>query len=242
MKQKLLLYILTIFITLPVLAQGDDMGYGVSVGADRKIVKGLKVSAEAEVRSQNQFADFERWTFGLGIDYKALDWLKVDAGYAFINRYKNSVETAKGNIINGFWGPRHRWYGGFTGSVETKRWKFSLRERYQYTYSPMQYVPKYGDDGKRLTDEEAGGSDHVLRSRLQAVYNIRHSKFSPFASVEMINDLTSGFAIDQMRYTLGTDYKLNKASSLSIQWRFKDRADNDESNGHLFTLGYNYSF
>lgn len=230
------------FITLPALAQGDDMGYGVSVSADRKIVKGLKVSGEAELRSQNQVADFERWTVGLGVDYKMLSWLKVDAGYSFINRYHTSVMTSKGNALNGYWGPRHRWYGGVACAYETKRWKVSLRERYQYTYSPMQYVPKYGDDGKRLTDEEEGGSDHVLRSRLQAAYNIRHSKFSPFASIELINDLTAGFAVDQIRYTIGTDYKLNKVSSLSIQWRYKDRSDNDESNGHLFTVGYNYSF
>lgn len=243
MRRYLLSIIALLSVATTALAGGDDMGYGVSVGTEKKIVKGLKLSAEAEVRTQNTFADFERWALDLGLSYRLASWLKSDVGYSFINRYHTSEVTSKGNTIHGYWGPRHRYYGGLTGQFEVGRWRLSLRERYQYTYSPLQYVPKYRADGKRLTDEADGPDhDHVLRSRLSASYNIRHSKFEPSASIELLSDLSSALSTDQIRFTLGMDYKLSKKSTLGLQWRYKDRADQDESNGHLVTLGYSFSF
>lgn len=234
----------TFLLIVPSAMAGDnDSSYGLTVGAEKKIIKGLKVSAEAEIRTQNALSDLERWTFDLGISYRLATWLKSDVGYSFINRYHTSQLTSKGNTINGYWGPRHRYYGGLTGQMEVGRWKLSLRERYQHTYSPLQYVPKYRADGKRLTDEVEGGDhDHILRSRLAASYNIRRCKFEPFANIELLSDLTSGMAIDQIRYTLGSDYKLNKREVLTLQFRYKDRADQDESNGYLVTFGYSISF
>jgi len=243
MRRLLLSIVSLVLLATSAMAQSDDMGYGLSVGTEKKIVKGLKFSAEAEARSQNGLSDLERWSIDLSLSYKLTPWLKSDVGYAFINRYHTSEVTSKGNTINGFWGPRHRYYAGLTGSMDLGRWKLSLRERYQLTHSPLQYVPKYRADGKRLTDEvEGDDQDHTLRSRLAASYNIKHSKFEPFASIELLNNLTSGFAIDQVRYTVGTDYKLNKHSALTLQWRYKDRAGDDEGGGHLVTLGYNISF
>lgn len=236
------LFAFLLFVPLAI-AGGDDSGYGLTVGGEKKIVKGMKVSAEAEIRTQNGLPDLERWTFDLGLSYRLASWLKSDVGYSFINRYHTSKLTSKGNTINGYWGPRHRYYGGLTGQMEVGRWKLSLRERYQYTYSPLQYVPKYRADGKRLTDEVEGPNhDHILRSRLAASYNIRRSKFEPFANIELLSDLSAGLSTDQIRYTIGTDYKLNKREVLTLQWRYKDRADQDESNGHLVTFGYSISF
>lgn len=230
----------------------DDFGYGLSVSAEHKLAKGLKLQAEAEVRTQSQFSSLERWAFDLGLDYKLASWLKTDVGYVLMDRYHLSKVTSKGNVISGHWAPRHRWYAGLSFQHEIGRLKFSLRERYQLTHSPLQYVPKYSTDpsfgigrpfGQRLTDEvEAGDQDHILRSRLQLSYNIRHCRFTPVASVELLNDLANGFTVDQLRYSFGIDYSFNKRTSLNLVWRYKDRADNDEANGHLFTLGYNFQF
>lgn len=223
-------------------AQNNDRSVGLSATAEHKLAKGLKAQAEMEVRTQNGLGNLERWALDLGLDYKLSSYIKAHAGYALMDRYHLQEITSKGNIISGYWAPRHRWYAGVVLADEWGRWKISLRERYQLTHSPLQYVPKYQPDGKRMTDEvEAGDQDHILRSRLQATYNIRHSKLTPSLSIEMLNDLTTG-DIDQMRYAIGLDYSLSKRKSLSLQWRYKDRADSDEANGHLIILGYNFSF
>jgi len=240
MKRFLPLFFLLLLV--PTCYAGGP-GYGLSVDAEKKLAKGLKLEGGVEVRSQNGFSDLERWAFSLGLNYRLNSWLKSDVGYTFIDRYRTSQLTSKGNTISGYWSPRHRICAGLTGQYGLGRWKFTLRERYQYTYSPLQYVPKYRADGKRLTDEQEDSDyDHLLRSRLHASYNIRHSKFEPFAAVELLNDLTQSLALDQTRFTLGTDYKIDKRRVLSLQWQYKDRADKDESDGHLITLGYSFSF
>lgn len=220
----------------------QNAGYGLSAGAERKLAKGLKLEAEAEVRTQNGFGSLERWAVDVGLNYKLIFGLKADLGYCLMDRYHRGDVTSKGNLLSGYWAPRHRWYVGLTEQQEWGRWKVSLRERYQLTHSPLQYVPKYTPAGVRMTDDvKAGNREHVLRSRLQASYNIRHCKFDPSASIEIINDLQQG-GIDQMRYTFGVDYSQDKRTTWSLQLRYKDRDDADESDGWLFTLGYNYSF
>ena len=235
-------------------AQDSDLGAGLSVKAEHKLAKGLRIEAEAEVRTQDGLQSLERWGLDVGLTYKPdLSILKFDMGYSLMDRYHLSEVTGKGNVISGYWGPRHRYYAGLVVQPDLgKRWKVSLRERVQITHTPLLYVPKYlgthcecvqDHYGTRLTDEAKGGDqDILLRSRLQAAYNIRHCKFTPVVSIEMLNDLVSGFAIDQMRYSIGVDYSIDKRKSLALEWRYKDRTDNDESNGHLITLGYNFSF
>jgi len=242
--KRLLLLLLTVLLWSPLLAEDDgdtDACYGVSASVDRKLAKGLHVEAETEVRLQNAGSGMERWTLGLGMDYKLASWLKVDGGYEFLNRYKPERTTAGGNRVNGYWSPRHRWYAGLTGAWAVGRWSLSLRERYQGTHAPLQYVPKYRPDGFRLTDEaEEDETEHLLRSRLQAKYNIRHCKFSPSASIELHQDMSSGMHLDEVRYVVGGDYKLTKTQTLNLHCRYEERMG--KSDGVVVLVGYGYAF
>lgn len=242
--KRLLLLLMAAIVSLPVWAEDDgdtDACYGISASVDRKLAKGLHLEVESEVRMQNSFADMERWTLGATMDYKLLSWLKADAGYEFLNRYKLSNVSGKGNIRNGYWSPRHRWMTGLTGSWTVRRWGLSLRERYQGTHAPLQYVPKYRPDGFRLTDEaEEGKTEHILRSRLQVKYNIRHCKFTPLGSIELHNDMGNGMRLDEVRYVLGGDYKLTKTQSLKLHCRYEERVG--KKDGVVVLLGYGYEF
>lgn len=247
MRRHHFLLLFFLLVSLPsVVAQTPDSdeteaSYGLSASVDHKLAKGLHLEGEAELRMLSGFSDMERWALSLGIDYKLLSWLKADAGYAFINRYKTSKVTNAGNVRNGFWSPRHRWYGSLSGSYDIGRWSWSLRERYQYTYAPLQYVPKYTPAGKRLTDEaEAGTHEHLLRSRLAVSYNIRHSKFEPEASIEFHNDLSRGFSLDEIRYVCSLDYKLSKVQTFSLTFRYTDNRDDDDAT--VLLVGYSYKF
>lgn len=233
------------------LAQSDDLGVGLAVSAEHKLARGLKLQLEAEVRTQDQAQSLERWALDMGLCYRLASSLKADAGYVLMDRYHLSEVTNRGNILNGYWAPRHRWYGGVSWQYQWHRLKLSWRERYQLTHSPLQYVPKYVGPtagrpdhvGMRLTDEvKAGDQEHILRSRLQASYNIRHCSLTPIVSVELLSDLAQGMAVDQLRYSLGIGYAISKHRTLSLDWRYKDRADGDEANGHLFTLSYAFDF
>ena len=131
-----------------------------------------------------------------------------------------------------------------TGKLNWQRFEFSLRERYQYTYRTSQLVSKYdGDDGSQKADEEiTGKGKNVLRSRLQAEWNIKKSRFAPYASCELYHSMSDSWALDKTRWTLGTGYKINKKNSLDFFYRYQNHADDDETNGHVVGAGYTFKF
>ncbi|MCH2229115.1 MAG: DUF2490 domain-containing protein [Crocinitomicaceae bacterium] len=92
--------------------------------------------------------------------------------------------------------------------------------------------------------------DHYIRLRLKGALNLKKSKITPNASLEIFYHLnnqitytfekvTSHHAINKLRIRIGTDYKLNKRQELSffgIYQRELFRLEND------FILGVGYTF
>ncbi len=216
-----------------------------SIELNAKLSTNLGIFAEGEYRTYDNLSGTDRWAGTVGIDYKPLSYIKLTAGYTGMHQRIKAEITRKGNIIPSYWQPKHRTFIAVTGGYKIGRIELSLRERYQYTYRPNQYVTKYDSDGiTRKTDEIIKTKhQHVLRSRIQAEYNIKKCKFTPYVSCELYNSLTDGFSIEKSRWTIGTSYKLNKKNSLSIYYRYIDEADDDdEGNGHIIGIGYKHKF
>lgn len=171
------------------------------------------------------------------------------------------------NVDAAYWGAKHRATASLSGSWKAGRFKIGLRERYQYTYTApascertrwyynpfYEFFPEdveewYLNEDKNdaeysyITDAKNPKSDNKMRSRFDVSYNIKHCKFEPFAEMEMYNDLDRNFAIDKIRWTIGTDYKVNKTSKFSFYYRFQDQSDEDEVGGHVIGVGYSFDF
>ena len=93
-----------------------------------------------------------------------------------------------------------------------------------------------------MVDEKVAKSDHKLRTRLQVSYDIKGCPLEPFAEVEIYNELDNDFALDKVRYTVGTDYKINKKNKLKVYYRYQDCVDIDKVSGHVLGLGYAFEF
>lgn len=205
------------------------------------IAKNVKAFAEIENRTTDGIDGTQRWSGRVGLDYKPLKWLKLGADYTFIYQHEDSRTTKKGNIIDSYWQPRHRLGLSATGSIDCGDFTFSLRERYQYTYKAEKTVAKYdGDSGSRKDDEVIESENkNTLRSRLGVEYNIRKCPVTPFASVELYNDLSDAFATDKTRYTVGAEWKISKSHSLELFYRYINAHDDDDLN--VIGLGYKFS-
>lgn len=225
-------------------AQSDDLGIWTSAEVKKKIFPGFDASVEGEFRTSDGLKNVERWAAGAAVAYRINSFLKADAGYTYIYSHVQGETTKKGNYVSSYWLPRHRMYLSLTGRMKWNRLEFSLRERYQYTYRPSQSVAKYdGDDGSRKDDEEIKGKGkNVLRSRLQAEWNMKKSRFAPFASCELYHSMSDGWALDKTRWTVGTEYKINQKNSFDLYYRYQDHADDDETNGHVIGVGYKLKF
>lgn len=254
----------------------SDFGVWTSVEGSTKLNKQLELSVEGEYRTQDMSTMTERASGAVNLSYKnkAIPFLKADVGYTFMYMHypaeteikyqeddEGNYETdANGafipshkNVDAAYWTARHRATASLTGSFKWNRFKFSLRERYQFTYRmPSQcdrerydYHPDFGvwdDMPQQTVDDKKAKSDHKLRSRLQISYDIKKCPFEPYVEVELYNQLDNAFAYDKIRYTVGTEYKINKKNKLKLYYRYQDYADLDEVSGHVLGVGYAFEF
>lgn len=224
-------------------AQENEFGVWTSAELQKKLFSGFDVSLEGEFRTRDVVKTVDRWSLAVQASYKIARWLKASAGYTFLDYYQPMEVTNKGNIIPEYWQVRHRFQLSLTGKADWNRFTFSLRERWQYTYRPDQYVTKLdGDDGSQKDDEYIKGKGkNVLRSRLQVEYDIRKCKFNPFASWELYHSLHDG-SCEKMRWTVGGEWKLSKKHALDLYYLYQNKADDDESDGSAICIGYSYKF
>ncbi|MBO4381762.1 MAG: DUF2490 domain-containing protein [Bacteroidales bacterium] len=162
----------------------DDPEFGarISLGLDKKIVKGLHITLEEEARFDNNFSGFDRLQTTLGIQYKVHNNIKLGLGYAFIAPYSPSNAAFK-NV-------RHRLMADITGTLKMGNWNLSLKERFQWTY-------RMGDMNLFQSPRNLLG----LKSRLMLKYKGRIVE--PYVYVEMRNVFN---APSVYAYFDGTDY------------------------------------
>lgn len=268
----------------------SDFGVWASIEGSTKIGKGLELALEGEYRTQENSTSTERIATGITLSYKnkKSPFLKADIGYSVMSMHGLGETTIKystdddgnyeidddGNLVpkhknmdSPYWYARHRATASLTGSVKWGRFKFSLRERYQFTHRMRSYcdrerwyydpyhkmfpedIPEYyldddpeSEDYSYMTDEKKAKSDHKLRSRLAVSYDIKKCPFEPFAEVEVYHELDNHFAFNKVRYTIGTEYKINKENKLKLYYRYQDYADIDEVSGHILGISYAFEF
>lgn len=225
-------------------AAQSDFGIWYGAGAEKKISKKWSAEVDGEFRTRNNTRTADRWDVGLAVEYKIAKGLKASAGYNLL--YDNNVEEitrhADGGYNNwrpSYWGTRHRIHADLTGSVDVGRVKLSLRERWQYTYRPAKTTSRYDFDNAQWENTEVSGKGrNVLRSRLQAAWDIPHCKVDPYANAELFNS----WSLTKTRYTVGADWKITKHHAVGLYYRYQDVRDNDENEPDEHIIGASYKF
>ena len=209
-------------------ALAPEFGGRVSLSLDKRIVKGLHVSLEEEVRFDNNFGSLDRLQTTLALSYKVHSNIKLGVGYALINGYGANSGLFKN--------PRHRFMADATGTLHFGNWNLSLRERFQVTRRTGDYNV-YQNPKNAL----------ILKSRLKAQYK-GFGKVQPYAYFEVRNYLNApvieaaydgsvyvtlddyseegepgwflkgfnGGYVNRLRIGLGTDIKLDKHNTLTV--------------------------
>ena len=246
-----LLLLISCFMFSPMRAQSES-GLLLDAEVEKKLSKQLSVGLEGDFRTRNDFKTVDRWSVGAGVSYKFTKWLKADAGYTLLNsnyREKISVGTSRMKWRPSYWGQRHRLHASL--AVNQKVWgdlRVSLRERWQYTYRPEKGVTRwllYPSSTTSSLDEDyvrSGRGKNQLRSRLQLEWDKKRALLTPYASMELYNS----WAVEKIRYTVGTDIRLSKQQSLAVFYRFQDMKNVDDDdydpNMHYLGLGYKLKF
>ena len=104
-----------------------DFGARLNVTADAKIKKGFHWTVEAEARMRENFSELGRLQAGTGFTYKLNDYLKVGAGYIFMENKNSSDE----------WKIRHRFYGNHrdvNNRFQDTPYSIALKSRLKVAY------------------------------------------------------------------------------------------------------------
>ena len=250
--------------------EGNDVQGRFRASLEIPIGKNWEVTWSEQVRVMDNFSKLDKVVSSVGVGYKPWDFLKFGIDYSLVNERQydteevevqipvlnddgsQKVDNMTGEPIYNFamqdvetksWGLRHRTNIDVTGMYRIGRLKLSLRERLQTTFR-TDSVNRY----------EKMNPEMILRSRLMAEYNIRHSKWSPYIFFELHNTLNAPQAvwnyktdpfdfdnyITRYRTGLGAKYRITRNHRLEFYYYFDyDRTFNIDYKANAGTLkGY----
>lgn len=228
MKRRILLAILFVAgLTFSGYAQGTKGNpeniskYQFGVEAEIKLMKGLSVSLEPEMRYEE---GFDMLILNSSIQYKTLGCLYLGATYRFVfDRGESTTSYSGFGYGTSYdWDTFHKYSFDVTYKEKYGRFTPSFRLRYS----------NYSDD--EITDKA------YLRYRAKVDYNIRKCKFTPSVAIEAFQELEENM-LHKVRYSTTVDYKLAKNRSLSLGYKL-DFFNLEYKNSHIISTSYKIKF
>ena len=254
MKTRLLFLCLAAVLPFAAGAQTVETGVYSSLGVEYKIAKGLHLTAEEEVRVENNCTSLSSLRTTLGLTYKPSKYVKLGLGYTLINSYSASAQAFKA--------PRHRAFVEATGYLPAGNFQFSLKEKLQLTHRTGEFNV-YQTTPNQL----------ALKSKLGLKYK-GWNHFEPGVSAELrvaLNNPTLGTLgatgitnsgktyyeytpagygtadLDRLRLNFSGEIKFNKHHSLTpyllVDFCSEYEIDTNAEGTRLFSAAYNkYTF
>lgn len=190
----------------------NDFRIYTKAGVKFDIIKNLSNTTEFELRTKDNTSKVANYRLTTQFGYKFNKYFSLGAGYSIIGK-PSSESTIWSN----------RYWVDATGSLHASQFTFSLRERFQQTFS-------------------LGTSAILLRSEFKVQYKIENSIFKPYISCEphiyLFDSLTG---IKEVRCNIGTNISINKNNDLQVYGRYT-RNFYQGTEPNYFILGINYHF
>ena len=204
------------------LAQVNDAGVWASINVEKKINSKVALQLSEEVRFNENVSEVGTAFTEIGANYKLSKYIAVGVSYRFIQKRK----------VDDFYSFRHRYNVDVAFKYKYKKLSMSLRERLQTQYANV----NSSEDGKVAT--------RYLRNKLTLKYNLER-KYTPFVAGELFYQLTNveGNEFDNVRYTVGVDYEINKKVSLELFYLInKEFNTNNPVTDYVSGFGFTYTF
>ena len=228
--------------------EGNDVQGRLRASLEIPLGKKWEVTWSEQVRVMDNFSKLDKIVSSVGVGYKPWDFLKFGIDYSLVNERQydteemevqipvlnedgsQKVDNMTGEPIYNFdmrdvetksWGLRHRTNIDVTGMYRIGRVKLSLRERLRIQFR-TDSVCKY----------EKPETTFSLRSRFKTAYDLRNSRWEPYAFVELYTMLNSPKPVDnfkdfplqneayinRVRLAVGTEFKINNYHRLDMYY------------------------
>lgn len=285
-KLRIIVALLVICVQAVRLNAQDDLGVWIGAGLEKGIAKGADIQIEGQYRFSDMFRTTDRWNASVSLSKRiyrnksksfnvkgALSYKFIKVYFPWSTKNKSPYDLIADDLdpqyyidnefdfnhTNSYSENRHRITAALSAGLEAGRFKFTLRESYQYTYSDSIYVSRTKHRFEYIYDEELeddvmthtlvndntgkGGMDkHILRSRVGISYNIPHWKYDPFVTYELFNNLNQGLSLEKSRLTAGVDFSFAKKHDFKIAYVWQGEKDDDSSTSAAISIDYVFSF
>lgn len=224
MKNKIILLAIAVLFTFSGYTQSEPSTW-MELEFSKKIINNLKIEFNPELRL---FGGFEMDSYILegGLSYKLHKHLTLASYYRYEDEYKYKNST-----------------GAYKGQESSNRLAFDAKTGVEIQRFNLQFRLRY----TKQIDFNNSGSEFRYRAKVD--YDIKSSKFVPFASVELFQDqsltklekevITGDFKnINKIRYTGGLAFNLNKNNEISLFYRLQNNRIKFEKTN---ILGFSYS-
>lgn len=220
--KRILLIITSIIIAVSSFSQQEDAEFWTGISLEKKINKKFTLGLSEEFRFNENVSRIEQFFTNVGLTYKISKNISWGVSYRFVQKQELDNTYNSSNKI----------YTDLRLKKSISRFSFSLRNRYQFKYV-------------NLFSEGETNTDNYLRNKLSIKYNVKKSPFTPFIGAETYLKLNKDEykEIDRYRLTMGTSYKINKESKLSMFYRIEQDINVSEPiKANIFGLRYSYEF
>lgn len=198
----------------------QDLETWSKVGLKFKVNNDFSLGLNQQFRLNENSSSMDQIITNFDTKYKINKSLYFGLGFRYIADKKSDD-----SFQNDF---RYNIDAGYKHSIN----QFSLNYRLRYqNKNEIGFSKTDGDD-----------IDHVFRLKIGAEYNIKNWKLDPQFSTEIFNDLTqSTDKLYKVRFTLATDYSINKMNSIGAFYRL-ERELNESYPKTTYIIGLNYKF
>ena len=204
-------FLLLLICTLSAYSQQNDFQSWNSIKISKKIYKRTNFSVKEGIRFRENSSLISKNFTDVKISHriKKTDF-EVSVGYRFSNDFDLDFTSEN----------KYRYYSDFSSKYKYKRFKFSLRDRFQLQGNNSNYTA-------------------IFRQKTEVSYNVRKTPFEPFVQLELFINFNQQF--EKLRYTTGFSYPIMKDLNATIFYRIQQPliSSNQEN---LFILGSSISY
>ena len=209
-------------------AQNSDWDLWTSIDVEKKLAKKWELGVTGQYRWKDNISVTDQIRGSADISRKVGKYVNLGAGYELI---------AKKKVKKDIFVYRNRFRVQAKGSYKYARFTADWRVRLQLTLL----------DKKETSNESFDGDNNnwVLRNRFGLKYDIKKTPLKPYVNFELFHQLFSDleYSYFKNRFSIGTEYKLNKRHSLEAGYKLETEVSGSEKYRlNIVKLGYAFSF
>lgn len=208
-------------------ADEQDFATDVAVGVKKDINKRWDADVAAGLRLRNNSSELDRFSAEAGVGYTAIKkWLDVEAGYVFLADWNGEDDQ--------YYTFRHRYsVGAKLYHKVTPRLTLGFRPKWQSTFR-QETMKTYKWNPK-----------NYMRYRVEAEYKLPRVPLVPRVSAEVFGQVNNpeGNVVDDVRYSIGLKYSLNRNNAFDLGFQVDDERNvKAPQDRFMLCVGYKYKF